>query len=235
MNKLIQILNQRWSIILAFIPGINLAYLIFRFLICIEQTHRVSIWMVGLVAAPICFLYHIFPDTLNWLVTHLILSAIAALMIEKSRGGYYAHFRFSKDAIFFLTVFGIVGIVLIRCLPLVTNANQVSNKTESALHAIVQNDEHTWQTLFHPEYGTELMDLQEFKRALQSNNILIAEDFRYGVGRTAASKEKVEEGSAIGLDALIVSNGTKYRVSVIYQETESGSGFVDFRIINANN
>ena len=136
MDSIISILNSKWAVVLAFIPGVNLLYLIFRFLTVSDKRYNVSVWKIGISVFPVWLLYRFVPESWDWLVTHLVLSVIAFLYIQSSRGGYRKRVHLSLNL---MVVCGLVLLLLVTSgwwAPIVHEAQSVSAYAETALHKI---------------------------------------------------------------------------------------------------
>lgn len=223
-------LNQKWSAVFAFLPGINLLYLIFRILTVHDKHYNAPLWLIGMVGAPFCALYLIVPNSWNWLVTHLIISAIVFVIMMKSRGGYQVRLQlpFSANiilpvciALFFVATSG-------KWLPLVLQHNRVADNAEKALIAIIQSDSNTWQSLIHPVKGTDIMNLEHIQNQMLADGLVLPEDFSIERSTAASSKDL----STMRVELQIDIGKERYRATVTYLSDESGSGFVDFKIVD---
>lgn len=238
MQKLVKFLNKKWSILIAFIPVVNILYLVFRFLSIRSKRYNISIWSF-VVVVPLCLLYLFVPENWDWVVTHLIVSGIVAVIMEKSRGGYELPIRFHMrwEVILICSVFVFIAGVNIWYAPYLSMADTAIEYARKAVDAIVYDDEETWQELIHPVYGTELTNLDAIQSSLKK---VITEELssnNYDLGKTASSKYDVSDGEAVSVAIdLKISIDTfdfnRYEVTVIYQESENGKGIIDIEILD---
>lgn len=232
MDSIISILNSKWAVVLAFIPGVNLLYLIFRFLTISDKRYSVSVWKIGVSVFPVWLLYRFVPDSWDWLVTHLALSVIAFLYIQSSRGGYRKHVHLSLNL---MVVCGLVLLLLVTSgwwAPIVHEAQSVSAYAETALIAIVQNDEETWQNSLHPVHGEDLKDLKRAQDEIQHNGIILHNDFHFGGDGSSISWCDTEFGEAVRVEERVEFGDNVYYLVALYLEDENGSGFIEFEIID---
>lgn len=230
MKHVITMLNQKWSVVFAFLPGINLLYLLFRILTVHDKHYNAPLWLIGIVAAPLCALYLIVPDSWNWLVTHLLVSAIVAVIMVKSRGGYQASLNspFSKSMIFPLCIAAFFLITAGKWFPLVQQQHAVSSEAKKALVAIAESDTSTWQSLLHPEKGTEIMDLEHIQNQMSAEGLVLSEDFSVDRSTAVFSKDR----SITEVELQIDIGKEQYRATFTYLSDESGNGFIDFKMVD---
>lgn len=234
MQKIINLLNQKWALLFAFVPGINVLYLFFRFFTVHDKSYNFFLLVIGLAVLPGSVLYHVLPDSWNWVITHLMISAITVFVMHKSRGAYRQKFSFpfSPEAIAPI----IVAVMFIstsgQWVPSIPQQNVAGRNINIALDAIIQDDRDAWQALIHPVYGTALLDLERFQQDLNADGIVLGESFSVE-GRTAIVDYHVEDGDAVEVEKLIETRDEIYRVTAVYQTSENGSGFIIFKIKEA--
>ena len=92
--------------------------------------------------------------------------------------------------------------------------------------AIAESDTSTWQSLLHPEKGTEIMDLEHIQNQMSAEGLVLPEDFSVDRSTAVFSKDR----SITEVELQIDIGKEQYRATFTYLNDESGNGFIDFKI-----
>lgn len=113
-----------------------------------------------------------------------------------------------------------------KWFPLVQQQHAVSAEAKKALVAIAESDTSTWQSLLHPEKGTEIMDLEHIQNQMSAEGLVLPEDFSVDRSTAVFSKDR----SITEVELQIDIGKEQYRATFTYLNDESGNGFIDFKI-----
>ncbi len=239
VDRIISVLNSKYGIILAFVPIVNIAYLIFRLLFVQTKVDKIPLWYFAIIAVPAVVLYNILPGKWGWCVTHLIISCIAAFYMYKSRGAYMGKMaprekmlrNFIPLAIFAaLLILGNLWYAPHNDNPV--DSSVVKEKTLEALDALVENDSEKWNSLIHPVYGTSVKTLSRFKTSLEFDGINFDSGYSYvNQYGTHFTPYDVEDGNAMCMEAFVYVGGKRCFIKTVWQCSDSGSGFVRFTLV----
>ena len=234
-GKIISVLNSKYGIILAFIPIVNIAYLIFRLLFVRIKVDKIPLWYFAVIAVPAVFLYNILPGRWGWCVTHLIISCVAAFYIYKSRGRYSGSIGFKSNHFFLILVIFIlvVSVSVIHSVKPAYSMGLNQEKLYDAINALVANDEEVWLEHIHTVHGEDILDIDAVRKRFSVK--LAALEGGYEVQnryKTILFTSEVEEGKAAGIHVYVVSKrtGNLYEITAVWQDCEHGSGFISFDI-----
>lgn len=231
MQRIIDVLNKKWSWILAFIPGVNLLYLIFWALTVWNKNRYISMWKTVLAVLPMLLLYRFLPPSLSWLATHLILSLVSFMIMRKCRGAYEPNIKTSS----ILPVIVALSLLLPAptLLPVFWEGEKAYIHSVEALGALVQDDQEAWQSEIHPVYGKELLDMEAFKAELIREGIVLDEVFstKNSPSPTVAPYN-VKDGEASKTQFRVTMGEEEYRITAIYQTSDNGSGLIAFEIVD---
>lgn len=233
MEHLIHFLNGKWSVLIAFVPVVNVVYLIYHFLTLHDKMYNISIWSL-LTVAPLCILYRFVPENLDWIITHLIISTIVFLVIRRARGGHKIPVKIKVrwEIIFFCVVLSFGLIMSNVTTPNKKLAGSARDYAELLLVAIVNDDEAIWQKAIHPVYGPTFSSLDTVKKEIVATGI--TKD-NYDISSAVIDDYEVSDGQAISAEfKLNITTGGLgsvecYRLKVIYQESENGKGITSIK------
>ncbi len=236
VDKIISVLNSKYGIILAFIPIVNIAYLVFRMLFVRIKVDKIPLWYFAVIAVPAVVLYNILPGKWGWCVTHLIISCVAAFYMYKSRGGYNGNIGFKSNHFFLILVIFIlvVSVNVIHSVKPAYSMGLNQEKLYDAINALVANDEEAWLENIHPEHGQNISNIDAVRKRFSVK--LAALEGGYEVQhrhKTILFTSEVEEGKAAGVHIYVVSKGTGnlYEITAVWQECEHGSGLISVDIV----
>lgn len=232
MTRLIRLLNSRFAVLIALLPGINILSLVLR-LICVKSSaSAVSLWHICMIGIPFVVLYNVLPGHLGWIVTHFLISAIAVYFTVKVKVKNTSNIMLDKKASIGLLITLVFVIFVVVLKPMISESNSDIRSVNAALHAIANDDDETWSGLIHPSCSVEL-DLSEVKKQLQTDGINLEEGYYSDSKQIYTSYAySVSDGKARGLETFIYSNATdeEYKVNAVWQDNSSGSGYIEFNI-----
>ena len=232
MRMIIEVLNSKWGLLLAFVPGVNVLYLVFRLLIATNGAAKTSIWTI-LPALLISCLYQIVPAPWSWLVTHAIISVIAFIVMKNSQGAYYCRFRTT------IPIPAIICIGVFACLLVNSIANDSTDRlsgqafpyVHQGLNAVVAGDTAEWSAAVHPTEGESIAVLDDILADLQRNQIILTEDFDFGRRSYVRQVAFEGDGEAIRIERYIIDGSNRYRMVAICLFSDTGEGLISFDIM----
>lgn len=232
MQKVIDVLNKKWSWILAFIPGVNILCLLFWVLTTSKDgdSHYLLLIIAVFFSILLCW---ILPDSWGWIVAYLAISMISFYIMREYRGAYRPYLQESLSnallfsfALFFLAISPWFASTL-------SDTVNVQLHTIDALRALAQDDLEGWQSEIHPVYGKELLDAEAFKRNLIRNGVVLDEDIhKKNSPAPSGHTYDFRDGEASKLEFRIYMGGEVYRVNAIYFTNDSGSGLISLKIVD---
>lgn len=232
MQKVIDVLNKKWSWILAFIPGVNILCLFFWFLTTPKDSNF-SCLVPLLATFPSMFLCWILPDSWGWFIVYLAISVLSFMLMREYRGAYRQYLQVPLSRVFAFC--GTLFFLLISpwSASMFFNSVKVQYHTMDALRALAQDDLEGWQSEIHPVYGKELLDMEAFKRNLVRNGVVLDEDIhKKNSPAPTGSTYNFRDGKASKLEFRIYMGGEVYRVNAIYFTNDSGSGLISLKIVD---
>ena len=102
-SKLISLLNSKYVLFLVFLPIMNIIYIAFRF-VFVRVKLMMPLWYFFAIAIPAVILYNILPGLWGWVVTHFVISSIAAFYAHKSRGCYEGKLGLNHGAMWIVII-----------------------------------------------------------------------------------------------------------------------------------
>ena len=225
MERVQKVLNQKWSIALAFIPVINLILILVLFIVSSKKL--LSFLGMAAVGFVLWFLYRLFPENLYWVVTYLISVGMSLFVFCYTRN--HVKTEVSKKEITF--VIGIVVIIALAALlsSFESKKDIVSRKADEAIEALATGNVQNWQENIHPEQGAKLLDLIDYTSSLADKGIELAKN-SYLDGDYYIKATENETEYFIELTQTVVSGQQAYRLTAVYLFSSDAEGFVSFQL-----
>ncbi len=239
MARLRAILSRPWAPVLALIPIINVTYIIFRFCTPINRHSKVPYWILGIILFAGFVLYRILPESLGWLVTHLILSGFAAAFIYKDRNAHSNTFQFDFKRILTYLPWILALLVMMWLVPILLSSRGISippnlsEKSRSALNAIVNDDQDSWEKLVHQGEGKYLNNIESFKERLLKNGISFENGYHFVPGRSKTqSTYSTDTGVCHCMEDYIAIGDEIFLLRVVWLDGNDADGFIGFDVID---
>ena len=232
LRKIIEVLNSNWGLLLAFVPGVNVLYLVFRLLVATNGSSKISVWAI-FPALLISCLYLIVPASWHWLVTHVIISVIVFIIMRKSQGSYCCKLRTTIPVPAMICV---VAFVLLLVNSIANDStDQLSGQAFPYIHqgmnAIIAEDAAEWSAAVHPTEGTNIANFDYILAELKRNHITLTEDFKFGRRSSIHTVDVEGDGEAIKIERHIIDGSNYYRLVVVCLFNEDGGGMITFDIM----
>ena len=229
MEKLTGLLNSNWGVLIAFIPLINILYLLFHFFTVRNILRNVVLVIMCAFIFPLCVVF----SQLRGIVVYSYISIVALCYITNSKNMYCKEFSFpfSRENVLGVTIAVLFIATSGLWIPNMFKITAVSNNAENAIMAIACEDKDAWKKLVHPVYGEELMELQAITNKLKEKGLVVPQNF--SVVKSVGHGYKNSDAIGVEIEIAVGEDREKYLVTVVYLEDENGKGFTEFEIADA--
>lgn len=226
--KIKRLVYSKYAPILAFIPVVNLVYLVLRFLCGAtgrEAKNYIATIFTLIVAA---ILYYLLPGAWGWAVTYALVSVMSfGCLLNIRKNGSFDKKTMTKRAAVLVPLVIILALVLIWVF---NSGSAVKVETRAMLNALCENDSQQWDELLFSSHIDTMNSLESFSNALKSQQ---------GIELNGAVERLTQTGISVRIQGGVhqtsatyraIIGGIKYTVKVTYQESKSAKGFSSISI-----
>ncbi len=235
MEKTRSFFGSKWAVVVAFVPIVNLLYVLFAFLL--RGTDRFFFRLINF--AVVCVAgaaLHFFPDY-GWLIAYAVLAAMALVDLNRIRESDYTLVRSFWLRLAAISMPVLLLVIAVFYKPFNSEkALFLREQTQAALEAIIQDDTVAWRELeYDSSVYSELnwLSLRQLRQKLIGKGSLpegeIGALIQCRAGHTGSFRVP-----AYTATYLAEIGGVSYFVDVEYTEGSQDAGFSFFDITRAD-
>ena len=230
MNLINQIHKKSWTVIIAFIPVLNLVYLISCFIVT-DLNYRFYIWSVPIAA--------FFAAALQ--LTSVRKSFIFGLFVFAAVLSFISYVWCKKHSldkakrvwprVTILVIISVVTIAGLMVSQLFNPLNKTTQKTKEAMEIIVNQDKENWKKQLHMYAEKSIESVSAVKKKLRDSGVeLTGEVSEINIisYNSETEKKAIKDETVTTFKAEAVVGGRSYIVEIVFVENEYGNGIKKF-------
>lgn len=231
MEKLSHFFRFKYTVLLAFLPIVNLLILLFDFVFgCFLVKKRGSVWTpVVLILGAV--LYRFIPASWGWVVTYAILSAGAFLALLRLRSCEERILPADKKFIIIRIVIILALVILLFVMAGIQSTDSlVKDVTTRMLTAAEAEDSAAWVAEIHPDYVKEIGAVSLFVNELSDDGIDL-ESEALSVKQVGFGIQMDSDGKKTSGKFRISTGEDVFYISAVYLSDENGEGLSEFFVL----
>ncbi len=215
---IIKLLKKPWSVVLSFIPFVNIIYLVFLMLIS-NHSAKIYLWAIPVTLFPSGIILHFLPENIKLFGFYLFIVSLSLILFFNRDIPASVHEIKRSRFLLLIIPLALVGIFL----SMLSNGNQDSKDlVAKALDAIVSQNQEKWTEMTHPACDKSIISV------LEINNQLTGGGEQQGTISDLQLKSfhvnTVNEISRRQLTASFLYNGQQKLISIEYLKNLDGEG-----------
>ncbi|MBQ3482071.1 MAG: hypothetical protein IJH48_07125 [Oscillospiraceae bacterium] len=224
MYQILKIMNSRWSIVLALIPGINVLYLT-AFILLSKKQWLFFLWAVPLTLFASAVVLHYLPEKLFFWGYYLFFASLGFLCFLRRTDALTDHIQKKTLVVSIVVLICIFGVAILSS----SEMNRAKDLVVEAVQAISCQDQEAWSEMLHPCCDSEIVSVQNFYLDTGETNSNALETISSNLKIVSLHKETKNGSSLLQIQARITESDRKL-ISLLYCSNQEGEGIVSFVI-----
>ena len=230
MDSLTKLLNKKWSLTFAFIPGLNILYQVFCFLFG-GLGFTFYGWALPATLLPSGVLLHFLPSGYGFIAIYVFFVALSVLTYFKCKDRTFARDKYLWLRIVIL-VLPVVLFMSVRIL-ITEPLRKTQEETRQLLEIIIAQDKEEWKKHLHLYHEKSIESVSAARKKLRDSGVELTgsvEDLRTVSYKTSTQKDIIKDITRTEFEAVVTVGGEEYDVKILFMEDEYGKGVKTFEM-----
>ena len=228
MKTIQEVVNKRWSIVFAFIPGVNILFL-FALVLLSKQRVSFYLWTIPLTIFPSAVVLHYLPAHLSFWGYYLFFLSLSIICFFRQKNDIVAYRGKRKPHRLYFSIFLIVFFAAVFLIALIRDRHQATATVTTALYIIASQDQDAWSKLIHPNCDEDITSVQSLNEKLGETKAK-TDEFLDEIKIISVRKQVGRGYSQTWIEAKLTASGEYCFLSVLYLEDQNGEGIQSFAL-----